>query len=116
MNNDEAKLAFGMCGKNMTFSIGNSEAGQRFTLDYEPDEQIEIDFMADMLTKAIDRLKAFNPKRARKVGGSYQASGTVVSTFQTLAGETRHVFEFDEPKGMLHIFSPAQIEFDKEGE
>lgn len=47
--------------------------------------------------------------RAEKVGGSYQATGTVVSTFYTLAGEMRYVFEFDEPKGMLHIFGPSQV-------
>lgn len=48
--------------------------------------------------------------RAKKVGGSYQAEGTIVSTFATLAGETRHVFEFDQPAGMLHIFGPGQVE------
>lgn len=53
------------------------------------------------------------PRRARKVGGSYQAEGTVVSEFKTLAGATRYVFEFDSPKGMLHIFGPEQVEFDK---
>lgn len=48
--------------------------------------------------------------RAKKIGGSYQAEGTIVSTFATLAGETRHVFEFDQPTGMLHIFGPGQVE------
>ena len=48
--------------------------------------------------------------RAKKIGGSYQADGTIVSTFATLAGETRHVFEFDQPAGMLHIFGPGQVE------
>lgn len=49
------------------------------------------------------------PLRAEKIGGSYQASGWIVSIFHTTAGETRYVFEFDEPKGMLHIFSPGQV-------
>lgn len=49
-------------------------------------------------------------RRAKKIGGSYQAEGTIVSTFATLAGETRHVFEFDQPAGMLHIFGPGQVE------
>lgn len=49
-------------------------------------------------------------RRAKKIGGSYQADGTIVSTFATLAGETRHVFEFDQPAGMLHIFGPGQVE------
>ncbi len=56
------------------------------------------------------------PQRARKVGGSYQANGTIVATFKTLAGEARVVFEFDEPKGMLHIFGEAQIELSKQGQ
>ena len=50
------------------------------------------------------------PYRAKKVGGSYQATGTVVSEFKTLAGKDRVVFEFDVPQGMLHIFSTDQIE------
>ena len=45
-----------------------------------------------------------------KIGGSYQATGTVVAAFRTLAGEPRYVFEFDSPKGMLHIFGPSQIQ------
>ena len=46
----------------------------------------------------------------QKIGGSYQANGTVVAAFRTLAGEPRYVFEFDSPKGMLHIFGPSQIQ------
>lgn len=48
--------------------------------------------------------------KARKVGGSYQATGTIAGSFKTVAGEQRYVFEFDEPKGMLHIFGPSQVE------
>ena len=51
------------------------------------------------------------PRRARKVGGSYQADGHVVCTFTTRSGAVRHVFEFDQPAGMLHIFNSEQIEF-----
>lgn len=47
--------------------------------------------------------------KVQKVGGSYQATGTVVSAFKTVAGEVRYVFEFDLPAGMLHIFGPSQI-------
>ena len=47
--------------------------------------------------------------RAMKYGGTFQAEGTVVATFTTLAGEVRHVFEFDSPKGMLHIYTPNQL-------
>ncbi len=49
-------------------------------------------------------------QRARKIGGSYQAEGVIVSEFKTTAGESRVVFEFDTPKGMLHIFNETQIE------
>jgi len=50
------------------------------------------------------------PQPARKIGGSYQADGYIVSRFTTTAGAERVVFEFNEPKGMLHIFTPEQIE------
>lgn len=46
---------------------------------------------------------------AIKYGGNFQATGTVVSTFLTKAGEVRHVFEFDNPAGMLHIYTPGQL-------
>ena len=52
-------------------------------------------------------------RRAKKIG-SYEASGTIVSEFKTLAGETRYVFEFDYPSGMLHIFSKANLIIDGE--
>ncbi len=48
--------------------------------------------------------------RAEKVGGQYQALGTVVGAFHTTAGAARYVFEFDVPKGMLHIYTGAQLE------
>lgn len=51
--------------------------------------------------------------KAKKVGGSYQAEGVIASTFQTRDGKTRHVFEFDNPRGMLHIFGPEQVEIEK---
>jgi len=49
-------------------------------------------------------------QRAQKIGGSYQATGTIVGAFTTLKGFQRYVFEFDEPAGMLHIFGPEQVE------
>lgn len=48
--------------------------------------------------------------RVEKVGGSYQAVGTIVGAFKTLDNKERYVFEFDNPKGMLHIFSPENLE------
>ena len=47
-------------------------------------------------------------KRAKKIG-SYEASGTIVAEFETLAGHKRYVFEFDEPQGMLHIFGESNL-------
>lgn len=65
-------------------------------------ERLTRRFAADPDTLAVGQ-------SARKVGGSYQAIGTVVAAFKTLAGETRYVFEFDTPAGMLHIFGPSQL-------
>jgi len=49
--------------------------------------------------------------RVRKIGGSFQHTGTIVSSFTTLAGEPRIVVEFDPPvQGMLHIYRPDQVE------
>lgn len=48
--------------------------------------------------------------RARKVGGSYEATGTIRSAFKTRNGQQRYVFDFDEPPGLLHIFSHDQLE------
>lgn len=53
--------------------------------------------------------------RAEKIGGSYQASGTIVSAFRTKAGALRYVFEFDSPRGMLHIFGPEQVRLIPDG-
>jgi len=50
-------------------------------------------------------------ERVRKIGGSFQHTGTIVAQFNTLAGEPRIVLEFDAPvAGMLHIYRPDQIE------
>jgi hypothetical protein len=48
--------------------------------------------------------------RARKVGGSYQATGTIRSAFKTRYGSQRYVFDFDTPAGLLHIFNHEQLE------
>lgn len=49
--------------------------------------------------------------KVRKVGGSFQHTGTVVSVFVTTAGENRLVLEFDNPvSGMLHIHRVDQVE------
>lgn len=48
--------------------------------------------------------------KTRKVGGSYEATGEIRAVFATRAGLVRYVFEFDEPKGLLHIFNENQLE------
>lgn len=51
------------------------------------------------------------PRRVRKVGGSFQHSGTVLSEFVTLGGDRRVVVEFDPPvAGMLQVYRPDQVE------
>lgn len=49
--------------------------------------------------------------KVRKVGGSFQHTGTVVSEFSTTRNEKRIVLEFDYPvSGMLHVYRPDQVE------
>lgn len=48
--------------------------------------------------------------RVHKHTGAYEATGTIVAAFTTLAGDVRYVFEFDHPKAMLHIFNENQLE------
>ena len=48
-------------------------------------------------------------ERVVKVGGSYAAKGWVVGVFTTRAGLLRYVFEFEKPRGMLHIFNGEQL-------
>lgn len=62
-------------------------------------------------TKLYAAPVATEPRRVRKVGGSFQHTGTVVAEFKTLAGEPRIVLEFDDPvAGMLHVYRPDQVE------
>lgn len=49
--------------------------------------------------------------RVRKVGGSYQAEGTIVGVALTTQNQVRYVFEFDVFPGMLHIFNGEQLEY-----
>jgi hypothetical protein len=48
--------------------------------------------------------------KVRKVGGNYQAYGTVVCTGVTSLGKTLVLFEFDSIPGMVHLFGEAQLE------
>jgi transcription elongation factor len=45
--------------------------------------------------------------KVKKVTGDYKFSGTVVSVFQKLSGQTRYVVENND--GILHIFSAANL-------
>lgn len=50
-------------------------------------------------------------RKARKVGGSFEHTGTIVAEFTTTRGDKRIVLEFDNPvSGMLHIYRPDQVE------
>ena len=49
-------------------------------------------------------------QRVRKVGGSYQAEGTIVGVALTTQNQVRYVFEFSQYPGMLHIFNESQLE------
>lgn len=52
-----------------------------------------------------------NPRKVRKIRGSFQHTGSVVAEFTTTLGERRLVLEFDAPVGgMLHIYRPDQVE------
>jgi hypothetical protein len=49
-------------------------------------------------------------KRVKKVGGSFEHTGTVIMEGPNLKGEMRIVVEFDAPvAGMLHIYRPDQV-------
>lgn len=66
-----------------------------------------------MLIEEYEAAKATpqKPRRVRKVGGSFQHTGTVVASFRTTAGAERIVVEFDAPvSGMLHVYRPDQVE------
>lgn len=52
-------------------------------------------------------------EKVRKVGGSYQANGTIKAQFAADDGSPRYVFRFDEPPGLLHIFGEKQLDFIK---
>ena len=49
-------------------------------------------------------------EHVRKVGGSYQATGTIKAAFLADDGTARYVFRFDNPPGLLHIFNEGNLE------
>lgn len=80
----------------------------RILADYVVDDEGNV--IAPLLERVSIILSQPEAEPARKIGGSYQANGFIVARFKTIAGLERVVFEFAEPKGMLHIFSADQIE------
>lgn len=57
----------------------------------------------------------FKPEdRVQKIGGSYQAKGTIKAAWLADDGTPRYVFRFDIPNGMLHIFNETQLAADAE--
>lgn len=48
--------------------------------------------------------------RVKKIKGSYQAVGIIVAVFLALDGSSRYVFQFDDPKGLVHIFGDNNLE------
>lgn len=48
--------------------------------------------------------------RVHKVGGNYEAYGTVLCTGVTSLGKTLVLFEFDSIPGMVHLFGESQLE------
>ena len=49
-------------------------------------------------------------ENVRKVGGSYQATGTIKAAFSADDGTARYVFRFDHPPGLLHIYNEGNLE------
>jgi hypothetical protein len=75
-------------------------------------EALAPDHLRDVAEKVAPAAPVVRePRHVRKVGGSFQHTGTVVAEFQTTAGEPRIVLEFDAPvAGMLHVYRPDQVE------
>lgn len=57
-----------------------------------------------------EQTKFYVGQRVAKVGGSYQANGTIRAAFRADDGSARYVFRFDTPAGMLHIFGDHNLE------
>jgi hypothetical protein len=57
----------------------------------------------------------FPPGTKVEKATGYQFPGVVVAAFRTLAGEERYVIECTVPevKGMLHIYTPKQLQVAK---
>ena len=49
-------------------------------------------------------------ENVRKVGGSYQATGTIKAAFSADDGTARYVFRFDHPPGLLRIYNEGNLE------
>lgn len=83
------------------------EEGARLLQDWAFRQLDAIDAARERLLEGETRKQW----RARKVGGSYQHTGTVVAEFLNTSGQPRIVLEFDDPvQGMLFIYNRDQVE------
>jgi len=75
---------------------------------------MQLTMSTSVTTPETDRIELMFDllyKRVRKIGGSFQHTGRVVTVFHTTNKEVRIVVEFDPPvQGMLHIYRPDQVE------
>lgn len=49
-------------------------------------------------------------QRVFKATGEYQAFGTIVAVGRTSTGTLLYMFEFDIPRGMVHVFREHQLQ------
>lgn len=80
---------------------------ERFHIPALYGEQQCLDDIALAVATEPPPLPLFVP--VRKVGGSYQWDGYIVSRFTTRTGKERVVFESETPPGVLHIYDPGQL-------
>ena len=69
------------------------------------------DLLIDIRQHLTETNMKYKPEdRVQKIGGSYQAVGTIKAAWLADDGTPRYVFRFDVPNGMLHIFNETQLE------
>ena len=64
-------------------------------------------------TPCIELMKFKVGDRVKKVGGDYKLKGVVVAAFRKKSGAIRYVVEADKPKGLLHIYSGKNLEYNE---
>ena len=74
-----------------------------------PNKLVKCSILSALFGPGKEYTISTDHKRAKKIGGSYVADGKVICQFTDHSGEPQNVFEFSEPKGLLHIFRNDQI-------